>query len=348
MLQTLELTNFRSYQNGLFGFEPGVNIIVGPNASGKTNLLEAIHTICTLQGFRASDKDLIAIDYEWARLEALTDDGVRVAKLKRDKTKIMEIDGEVKKRLSPLTSLPVVVFEPEHMLLLSSEPERRRSYLDGILSLTRPGYKTDLLAYRRALAQRNRLLKEERVDAGQLFVWDLQLADKAGIIAKARSSLVQELQKMCVGHYQTISNSNEQLNLTYGSKLPLENYSNSLLMHLKMNLEVDRQRGFTGFGPHRDDLSIELKNYDARVTASRGETRSIILALKIAELKLLHELTKKPPILLLDDVFSELDGSRRRSLAEALKEYQTFLTTTDADVAIDHFSAYNIIPTSQF
>jgi DNA replication and repair protein RecF len=138
MLQTLELTNFRSYQNGLFGFEPGVNIIVGSNASGKTNLLEAIHTICTLQGFLAADKDLIAIDEEWSRLEALTDDGVRVVKLQRDKPKLMEIDGEPKKRLSALTSLPVVVFEPEHMLLLSSEPERRRSYIDGILSLTRP------------------------------------------------------------------------------------------------------------------------------------------------------------------------------------------------------------------
>ena len=187
MLQTLELTNFRSYKNGLFGFEPGVNIIVGPNASGKTNLLEAIHTICTLQGFKSADKDLISADADWSRLEALTDDGTRVAKLQKGQTKLLEIDGLVKKRLKSPHSLPVVVFEPEHMLLLSSEPERRRSYLDGILSLTVPTYKTNLAGYRRALAQRNRLLKQENFQPDQLFVWDVQLAEKAGIIVDART-----------------------------------------------------------------------------------------------------------------------------------------------------------------
>jgi DNA replication and repair protein RecF len=344
MLQTLELTNFRSYVNGLFGFEPGVNIIVGPNASGKTNLLEAIHTICTLSGFMAADKDLVAIGCEWSRLEALTDEGVRVAKLQLDKPKVMELDGIAKKRLSSATSLPVVVFEPEHMLLLSSEPERRRSYLDGILSLTRPGYKSDLSSYKRALAQRNRLLKQEYVSLDQLFVWDVQLAQKAGVIAAARNSLVEALHDVCNIHYQSISHSTEELHISYVSKLSLDNYSDQLLTQLKNNFETDRQRGFTGFGPHRDDMYMELKNSDARITASRGETRSIILALKIAELELLHQQTGKAPVLLLDDVFSELDGSRRRALAEALQDYQTFLTTTDADVAIDHFASCNIIP----
>jgi DNA replication and repair protein RecF len=344
MLQTLELTNFRSYKSGLFGFEPGVNIIVGSNASGKTNLLEAIHTICTLKGFMAADKDLITIDSEWSRLEALTDEGVRVVKLQFDKPKIIEVGGESKKRLSSDKSLPVVVFEPEHMLLLSSEPERRRNYLDTILSLTKPGYSSELKSYKRALAQRNRLLKQEYVSQDQLFVWDLQLSEKAGLIVSARRNIVNILQKSSSKHYQSISNSSEKLKLSYESKLEFENYSDLLLTTLKNNYDTDRMRGFTGSGPHRDDLYIELKNSDARITASRGETRSIILALKIAELELLHEQTGKSPILLLDDVFSELDGSRRRALAEALKDYQTFLTTTDADVAIDHFSAYNIIP----
>lgn len=347
MLRTLELTNFRSYTNGLFGFEPGVNIIVGSNASGKTNLLEAIHTICTLQGFISTDKDLVTIGKEWMRLEALTDDSTRVVKLVLQKSKIMEIDGEAKKRLTSATILPVVVFEPEHMLLLGNEPDRRRSYLDSILSLIRPSYKSELLAYRRALSQRNKLLKQESFSGDQLFVWDLQLAEKAGIIVKNRLQLVNLLQEVCQKHYQTISNSKEILKFTYISKIPLENYSDQLLTSLKQTIDIDRARGFTGTGPHRDDLLVELKNSDARITASRGETRSIVLALKIAELELLHEQTGKSPIFLLDDVFSELDGSRRRALAEALKDYQTFLTTTDADVAIDHFSAYNIIPMIQ-
>ncbi len=344
MLQTLELTNFRSYDNGLFGFEPGVNIIVGANASGKTNLLEAIHVIATLQSFKSADRDLIAINEQWSRLEAMTDDGVRVVKLQNDKPKIIEIDGDIKKRLSNAHSLPIVVFEPEHMLLLSSEPERRRSYLDGILSLTQTGYRTSLLEYRRALAQRNRLLKQDEFTADQLFVWDIQLSQKAGFIANARNDLTKKLNLMCATHYQTIASNQEVLELAYVSKLPLENYSDQLLSYLRQHVATDRLRGFTGAGPHRDDLSIVLKDTDARITASRGETRSIILSLKIAELELLHEQTGKKPILLLDDVFSELDGSRRRALAEALHEYQTFLTTTDADVAVDHFSNYNIIP----
>jgi len=347
MLQTLELTNFRSYESGLFGFEPGVNIIVGSNASGKTNLLEAIHTICTLRGFMAADRDLISMNSEWSRLEALTDDGVRVVKLQTEKPKVMEIDGETNKRLSAAKSLPVVVFEPEHMLLLSSEPDRRRNYLDGILSITKPGYSSELKAYKRALAQRNRLLKQEFVSEDQLFVWDLQLSEKAGLIVSARRELVDNLQESSIKHYQSISNSKENMQLSYESKIEFKNYSSQLLNQLKNNYSTDRMRGFTGFGPHRDDLYIELKDSDARITASRGETRSIILALKITELELLHKQTGKPPILLLDDVFSELDGSRRRALAEALKNYQTFLTTTDADVAIDHFSAYNIIPMGQ-
>lgn len=344
MLQTLELSNFRSYENGLFGFEDGVNIIVGANASGKTNLLEAIHTICTLQGFKSSDKDLISIGKDWSRLEAMTDDGIRVVKLKNDTQKIIEIDGEPKKRLSPQTSLPVVIFEPEHMLLLSNEPERRRKYLDSILSITHLGYKSALTAYKRALSQRNRLLKQDNLSLDQLFAWDVQLAEKAGVISAARVSIVEKLNSVSAQHYQSISNSKDNLELTYTSKLPLKSYANQLLLYLRQNTETDRVRGFTGAGPHRDDLQIILKDSDARITASRGETRSIILALKIAELEMLHRITNKRPILLLDDVFSELDGSRRRALAEALNDYQTFLTTTDADVAVDHFSAYNIIP----
>lgn len=346
MLQTLELSNFRSYKSGLFGFEPGVNIIVGANASGKTNLLEAIHVICTLQGFKAADKDLILLGSEWSRLEALTDDGTRVAKLRTNNSKLLEIDGVQRKRLSLQTFLPVVVFEPEHMLLLSNEPERRRSYLDGLLSQVKPDYRSNLLAYRRALSQRNRLLKQPNLHSGQLFVWDVQLAERAGKIIKARLELVEHLNEVARKQYKKLSSSKDKLNISYTSKLKLDNYSDNLLTYLNNNFDIDRQRGFTTAGPHRDDLSIELNDGDARVLASRGETRTTILSLKIAELELLEELSGKKPILLLDDVFSELDGRRRRALAENLKNYQTFLTTTDADVAIDHFSAYNIIPTS--
>lgn len=347
MLQTLELTNFRSYKNGLFGFEPGVNIIVGANASGKTNLLEAIHTICTLQGFNSAEKDLISISSEWSRLEALTDDGTRVAKIRIDGPKSMELDGDIKKRLSSATVLPVVVFEPEHMLLLGNEPERRRAYIDGILSATSPAYKSALAAYRRSLSQRNKLLKQENLQPEQLFVWDLQLAQRAGVIVAARAKLIKSLNKICARHYQSISKNSDTLRLEYVSKIEQKNYSDNLLAHLKNTITTDRQRGFTGAGPHRDDLYVELNGSDARVTSSRGEIRSIVLALKIAELEMLKEQTGKSPVFLLDDVFSELDGSRRRHLADMLSDYQSFITTTDADIVIEHFQkSCNIIPVS--
>jgi DNA replication and repair protein RecF len=347
MLQTLALQNFRSYDNGLFEFKPGVNIIVGANASGKTNLLEAIHYIAAMKGFRAHDRDLTSYDSDWFRLEAMTGDGVRVAKFRTEPAqKTMDIDGESKKRLTATHSLPIVVFEPDHMLLLGSEPSRRRSYIDGILSLTHPGYKSDMIAYKRALAQRNRLLKQESFSVEQLFVWDIQLSQKAGVIAAARYELVQHLNNICEATYQSIASNTDTLVISYDSTLRVESYAEDFLTYLRENVDKDRLRGFTGAGAHRDDIQIILKNTDARVSASRGETRSIILALKIAELELLHQKTGIKPLLLLDDVFSELDGSRRRALAEALQEYQTFLTTTDADVAVDHFSHYNIIPIS--
>jgi DNA replication and repair protein RecF len=297
-----------------------------------------------MHGFRSADKELIAFNETWSRLEAMTDTGSRVVKMQAEKPTVIEIDGVSRRRLTAQYTLPVVVFEPEHMLLLGNEPERRRAYLDSLLSQTKPGYKVALQACKRALAQRNRLLKSEDFHPDQLFVWDVSFAQKAGIVATARYELIKELNTHCQNHYQTISRSTASLELGYASKLDPDNYTEQLLQYLRQSISVDRQRGFTTAGPHRDDVSVVLKGSDARDSASRGETRSIILAMKIVELQLLHTLREQKPILLLDDVFSELDGVRRRSLAESLSEYQTFLTTTDADVAVDHFSAYNIIP----
>lgn len=346
MIQTLELKNFRSYSSGLFELKPGVNILVGANASGKTNLLEAIHVICTMHGFESSDRNLISFDQDWSRVEAMTSDSTRVMKMKSDDQNILEVDGIAKKKISDRTALPVVVFEPSHMLLLGNEPERRRAYVDGILSQIRPGYKQLITGYKRALAQRNRLLKSDSLNKDQLFVWDIQLCEKAGLIVAARKELVELLQDSAQSIYRSVSGHKETVKIAYASKIDTENYSESLNKYLKENLDLDTQRGFTGAGPHRDDIEILLRGKDARIAASRGEKRSLILTLKIIELKLVHEHSNKAPVFLLDDVFSELDGSRRRSLAKVLSEYQTFITTTDADVVIEHFSQCNIIPIS--
>lgn len=346
MIQTLELANFKSYDNGLFEFESGVNIIVGPNASGKTNLLEAMHVVCTSSGFRVSDQELVRFDQEWFRVEALVNDAKRSVKY-RDGQKTTEIDGVLRKRVTTTHKLPVVIFEPEHMLLLGKEPSRRRAYLDTFASMVIPSHTKSLASYKRVLAQRNRLLKQPDAGEQQFFMWDVQLAEFAGLVVEGRQRAIELLRSCCESVYRSVSDRDETLELDYASDTDIDGYSNHLLQQLKQNLDTDRLRGHTTVGPHRDDLLVTLKGHDARATASRGETRSIILALKVAELRTLHEELGKAPILLLDDVFSELDGTRRRKLAESLREYQTFLTTTDADVAVDHFSAHNIIPMAQ-
>lgn len=348
MLQTLELTNVRSYKSGLFQFSDSVNIIVGPNASGKSNLLEAIHMSSSGEAFKSDDFSMINHDSDWARIDSRYDDQSRTIKIKKSPlSKIFVFDDLEKKRFPADKNIPTVLFEPTHLLLLGGEPDRRRVYIDNLLTQTELGYGALLKSYKRILSQRNRLLKQETISPEHLFVWDVQLSDIAGKIFEYRKKYTDFLQEQLTENYQSVSGNDEILGITYESKIPGQQYANELLKKLKHDFTVDQARGFTGSGPHRDDLKITINSHDARDSASRGETRSIVLALKLAELKILEQKTGKKPLLLLDDVFSELDGKRRRTLSETLQKYQTFITTTDADVVIEHFSkSCNIIPTN--
>lgn len=348
MLQTLELANVRSYKNGLFQFSDSVNIIVGPNASGKTNLLEAIHMVCKGEAFKSDDANMINHSSEWARIDCQYDDQIRVVKLKKSPlSKTFVFDDLEKKRFPADKIIPVVLFEPIHLLLLGGEPERRRAYIDNLLTQTEPGFGALLKSYKRIVSQRNRLLKQETISLEHLFVWDVQLSDIAGKVIEFRKKYTDFLQEQITENYQSVSGNNETLSITYESKIPGTHYANELLKKLKHDFELDKARGYTGSGPHRDDLKITIDGHDVRDSASRGETRSIVLALKMAELNILEQKTGEKPLLLLDDVFSELDGKRRRTLSETLQKYQTFITTTDADVVIEHFSkSCNIIPTN--
>jgi DNA replication and repair protein RecF len=345
MLQTLEIQNIRSYQNGLFEFSEGVNIVVGPNASGKTNLLEAVHLLATGNAFKSSDEEMLRRDCDWARIDATFSIENRSVKIKAHPLKKSFMFDDIEKnRLSKNTILPIVLFEPGTMLLLSSEPERRRSYVDGVLKATQPYYSSLLQKYKRALAQRNRLLKRDEVQPSDMFVWDIQLCELAGQVVEARQAYITRINKDLTKKYRSVSGNKENFQLKYESKQDMANYAGSFAEKLKDQFDLDRIRGFTGAGPHRDDIVFLLDGKDARSSASRGETRSLILALKISELHLIEEASQKKPLLLLDDVFSELDGKRRQTLAKTLQNYQTIITTTDADVVMDHFTDCNIIP----
>jgi len=342
-LTSIRLQQFRSYPDDSFEFSEGVNIIVGPNASGKSNLLEAILVITQGASYRVSDTELVSFNKPWARLDANLKDGtkrtVKITKTVGKSTKSYILDDKPFARLSHQHTMPVVLFEPNSLLLLHGQPDARRIYMDDLLEQLEPGFAAIRKHYRRVLSQRNSLLKHQPHDIEQqIFVWNVRLSELGGHIAKARAKLIEQLNIKLNGLYQSIAQSETTVVASYESQLPFENYETALLRKLESSLGKDILRGFTAVGPHRDDLVLSFDNTPASSTASRGETRTALLALKIFELELLEKVRGQKPLLLLDDVFSELDGKRRRALTDYLQKYQTFITTTDADIIDKRFT----------
>jgi len=351
MITDLRLQHFRSYGDDSFEFSPGVNLVVGPNASGKTNLLEAVLVLSRGSSYRAKDAELVQFDKPWARLDGhLADGSQRTLKLTAEPApyKTYELSGKTYKRLTLAHTVPAVLFEPNHLQLLSGGPERRRDYLDDLLEQTTAGYGTLRRQYRRALAQRNALLKQPGQDVQtKIFPWNLRLSQLAGQIVRARSQLASRLDDQIGTLYQALSHAKTKVGLTYDSRWAAEAYESNFLNKLESSLALDTLRGFTSTGPHREDLIVLFDERPAPETASRGEARTAILALKICELQIIEAARETTPLLLLDDVFSELDGKRRHALTDYLALYQTFITTTDADIILKHFTERtNIIPLS--
>lgn len=349
MIDNIRLQDFRGYRDASFEFDSGVNIVVGPNGSGKTNLIEAILVLASGSSYRAKDSELVHFSRPWARLDGWFDHGSRTLKLVVSGEKIIKsfaIDDKAYSRLNLERSLPVVVFEPNHLQLLLRGPEWRREYFDDVLTRTLPTYKTLAANYRRTLAQRNALLKQPPATArNQLFAWNIRLSELGAQIALARRGLVEQINQRVSDIYSKIAHQKSEVKVVYDSPISQANYSTKLLSKLEAHTELDLKRGFTAYGPHREDFVIYLNNQPASISASRGEIRSLVLAIKIIELRLLEAARDQKPILLLDDVFSELDGARRRHLVKALKGYQTIITTTDAEAILEYFAdKHNLIP----
>lgn len=351
-LSEVRLQNFRSYTDASFEVSSGVNIIVGPNASGKTNLLEALLVLARGASYRAKDSELIRFGEPWARIETSDEtENSRVVKLVAENNgfkKSFDINGQAYQRLSSQKSLPVVVFEPNHLLLLTGSPDMRRSFMDDLIEQTTTNYGAIRQHYRRALAQRNALLKKGLPSAkAQIFVWNLRLSELAGKIVQERRTLIEQINSIASETYQGLSDTMSNIHIGYRTTCPEVQYETALLHRLEANLERDALLGFTSHGPHRDDMTVQLNGHPSSETASRGETRTIILMLKIIELRLLERIYSTTPLLLLDDVFSELDGKRRQALTTFLQSYQTFITTTDADIVVQHFmNSCHVIPLS--
>jgi DNA replication and repair protein RecF len=349
IIDSLRLQQFRSYKNEGFEFDAGVNIIVGPNASGKTNLLEALLVCARGHSFRAKDAELIAFNEPWARLDIMSAQESRTVKLMTQESGLIKkeytINSQTLSRLTLPRIIPVVLFEPNHLLLLHGSPENRRDYLDDLLEQLVSGYAKTRRDYRRNLAQRNALLKHGLQTKNQLFAWNIRLSETGAILAQQRYELIKQINLRLRDLYQTLAQSKDKVAIHYSSNHTIDNYSTALLHALEKHQDQDFDRGFTSVGPHREDFRVTFNDRETSETASRGETRTVLLALKIIELELIEEARDQKPLLLLDDVFSELDGKRRKALTDSLKNHQTFITTTDADIILHNFTDHcNIIP----
>ena len=335
-ISEVALHQFRSYEEAHFSFSPRVTIISGPNGSGKTNILEAVYTLCVGRSFRDSDSDLTQFTKPWWRVEGVLDESTRDLRFEPSKqpAKQLLIDGAKKARFTYREQLPVVLFEPEDLRLVDGSPGRRRDFLDRIFVQLSSNYRRSLQAYERSLTKRNNLLKQShnRNIDDTLFVWDVALAEHGAALVNERRKLVEVINRELSELYSQIAGREHTVEMTYETPLG-EDVTSSLLAQLKRNSTHDRMRGFTSVGPHRDDITFSINQKAAQTSASRGEVRSIILSLKLIEAQLYAERFETSPILLFDDVFSELDEIRRAKLLSLQEDMQLILTTTDADIA---------------
>lgn len=330
ILQNILLRNFRNYEEREFVFNPGVTVITGPNGSGKTNILEAVYVLAMGKSFRDSDALLARHDSDWWRLSG-TMDPTETRDIKfQDNHKSYTINNSVYRRLSAAHSLPVVLFDPDHLMLIHGSPSGRRTYLDGCIARITPGYASILRRYERIVAQRNKLLKQPRVDHDQLFVWDVSLVDVAQTIAARRHDYIQQWNQELSELYRSLSQHSETLEVRDDTDYT-SHYGQRLASALKESFERDRLIGSTSHGPHRDDYRFLIDGRDMVHVGSRGEVRTLLLALKQFEARQLETLYKTPPMLLFDDVLSELDETRRRHII-ANPNYQYILTSTDETI----------------
>jgi DNA replication and repair protein RecF len=343
MINSIQLNNFRSHQDAKFVLDQKLTVITGQNGSGKTNLLEAIYLVAKGNSFRVSDIDLIHEGDDWLRLEAESGSGSdgqisskRIIKIEKKPnshlpSKKFEINDKVSTRLKLDDVLPVVLFEPEDMRLLTGEPELRRKLIDSMIENLNPSYAETLKHYKRALVQRNRLLKSPTpAPDDQFFVWNIRLSELGSRIISARQDLIEKLSETSSETYSHISGKPEQLTLKYITKFPNTSTTQSatnLLTRLTETLDRDRLVGFTTNGPHRDDITFLLNNQPSSTTASRGETRSIVITLKKLEADLITKLTGKPPLVLFDDIYGELDATRQKNLLSLLPGCQVVVTS---------------------
>jgi len=328
-IKSIHVQNIRTHESLAIDLSGGATVITGDNGVGKTSLLEAVYIALQGSSFKGADKDIVSYGKTWWRIDLEFDDGlkrtVKFDSQKQTGRKQFTINDKQMYRLSSNHKYPVVLFEPDDLRLLHGSPTRRRLFIDHFISQLDPLYSVTLRKYDRALKQRNSLLKKQYIKNDELFVWDIALSEHGAYIIQQRISFIEEINRKLNDAYNEIAQSNDIVSIHYSYTL-IDSIQQKLLNELHATAEKDKILGYTSTGPHRHDVIFKYNNETAHLIASRGEVRSLILALKFLEIDIILQLTGVYPIVLLDDVFSELDEHRQKKLS--IYDHQSILTTT--------------------
>lgn len=343
----IKTVNFRNSLEADVNFTDGVNVLVGNNAQGKTNLLEAVYMFSLGKSFRGTkESDLVNFSQNEARVSLSYKENSRsdiqniTMKMAKNRRRTIEINGVKIGKLSEMIgAFRAVLFCPEHLSLVKEGPSMRRSYLDVAISQFRPVYLRSLQRYYAVLEQRNKLIKgaedDRRLFESTVDIWSAQLAHEAAIIASYREKYVQLVHDAVSEIIRDMSHEKEEIEISYAGSGKLESYSDlhaneeRFLKLLTENHDREIGAGATLWGIHKDDIDIKINSKEARRFASQGQQRSIALALKLAEGDICKKETGDFPVLLLDDVLSELDGARREFLLSSVSGRQVIMTTCE-------------------
>ena len=336
IIKSLELSDFRNYDFLNLTFDKGTNILYGDNAQGKTNVLEAVFLSATTKSHKGSkDRDIIRFGHEEAHIRTYLEKENLTYKvdmhLRGNKSKGIAIDGKkIKKAAELIGLLNVVFFAPEDLNIIKNGPSERRRFMDMELCQLDRIYFDNLTKYNKILMQRNKLLKDIYTKPElkeTLFAWNIQLAEYGKKIIQRRREFVSRLDEIVADIHAKISGGTETVTLTYEPNVKEEDFERELERVREKELKL----GQTMTGPHRDDISFLSNDIDIRKFGSQGQQRTLALSLKLSEIELVKQITKETPILLLDDVLSELDSKRQNFLLNNLCDTQTIITCTGLD-----------------
>lgn len=324
VIRRVKLTQFRSHEVYVLDCDPQTTKIIGRNGCGKTSILEAIYEALQGKSFRAVDREILRRGDEFYRVELEYTDGRKVVVVYDGDKKEFLVEDKKTRRLPKKAKYPIVLFEPDDLNLVGSSPVSRRNYFDRVFGQLSEQYNIALNRYNKALKQRNELLKREDLSQGELFSWDILLTKYGAELKSVREKQVERVNQQLTEVYRSIAKNSDEVELRYESEVGDEN---EFLAELGKCFERDHVLGHTSFGVHRDNYEFVFNASKADGSASRGEVRSIVIALKFIEAGMIVETLGKPPVVLLDDVFSELDTTRQECLVENFHDNQIILTS---------------------